>query len=247
VIGMCAAGPYFLAATVGGGVFRTINAANWTAATGIASGDLNGEQIWTMGANQYYTAQGGTIYRSTSLGETWTTWTAPPQFGLGAVEVKRFGNRVFMESRHLVGGGQRDSLYFTTNGNVWTNITGNLNAADLNGSGLYEYEGDVFIGYSFLSPGQGLYRYSLSTGMDDATAAMTPGLFPNPATDQVTITMPDAIGSANITMHDATGRAVLVLNALTGTERIDISGLPAGCYILRADEPGIVPVRLVKR
>lgn len=245
VIGMCAAGPYFLAATVGGGVFRTINAATWTAATGIASGDLNGEHIWTMGSNQYYSAQGGAVYRSTS-GESWTAWTAPPQFGLGVVEVKRFGSRVYMEARHLAGGGQRDSVYFTTNGTSWTNITGNLNAADLNGSGLFEYEGDLFIGYSFVSPAQGLYRYSLSTGVDDAAAAITPVLFPNPAADQVTITMPDAIGTANITVHDAAGRAVLVLNALTGTERIDISGLPAGCYILRAEMPEVAPVRLVK-
>lgn len=247
VIGMCAAGPFFLAATVGGGVFRTMNAASWTATTGIASGDLNAEQLWYAGSNQYYTAQGGAVYRSTDLGVTWAPWTAPAQFGLGVVEVKRYGNRVLLESRHQVPGGQRDSVYFTTNGTVWTNITGNLNAGDLNGSGLYEFEGNVYIGYSFLSPGQGLYRYSLSTGVDDAANAIAPALFPNPAADQLTITLPDAIGTINITVHDATGRAVQVLNALTGTERIDISELPAGCYILRADKPEVAPVRLVKQ
>lgn len=72
--------------------------------------------------------------------------------------MKRFGNNLCMEPRHFAGG-LRDSLYLSINeGATWSNITGNLNAADLNGSGIFEHNGCNFIGYNLISPGQGIYR-----------------------------------------------------------------------------------------
>ncbi len=246
VIGMCAAGPSFLAATVGGGVFRTIFADTWTQATGIAGGDLNGENIWYLGGAQYYTAQGGAIYRSTSLGETWTAWTAPPQFGLGVVEVKRFDTRLYVESRHFAGG-MRDSVYMTTNGTVWENITGNLNAADLNGSGLLENNGYAFIAYNALSPGQGIYRYSISTGMEEQAMGSEPNVYPNPTEAVLTIMVPRASSSLNYTVIDAAGRTAMSGRMIAGTAQVDISALAPGSYIVLCDDPALVPVRVVKR
>ena len=247
VIGMCAAGPYFLAATVGGGVFRTINAATWIQATGIASGDLNGENIWYVGGSQYYTAQGGAIYRSSSAGETWSAWTAPLQFGLGVVEVKRFDTRIYVEARHLAGGGQRDSVYVTTNGTSWENITTNLNAADLNGSGLLEHNGYAFIAYSFLSPGTGILRYDLSTGVYDGMGTIAPSIFPNPTEDVVTIIFSTSLGVLNYALLDAAGRTIRSGRYTYGPTQVDMGGLAPGCYILRSDDPAMAPVRLVKR
>lgn len=246
VIGMSAAGPSFLAATIGGGVFRTLFADTWTPATGIAGGDLNGENIWQMGGAHYYTAQGGAVYRSTDLGQSWTTWTAPAQFGLGLVEVKRYGTRVYMEARHFAGGGMRDSVYTTTNGTAWTNITGNLNAADLNGSGLLEHDGQLFIAYNFLSPGVGIKRYDLNTGLDDRTVGATPIVFPVPADELLTVTLPPAQGMVAYALVDAAGRDVLRGTTAMDRFQVDVQDLAPGHYVLRWDNAGLAPVRVVK-
>ncbi|WKZ65937.1 MAG: hypothetical protein QY325_14350 [Flavobacteriales bacterium] len=248
VIGMSAAGPYFLAATIGGGVFRTINAASWTQATGIAPGDLNGENTWGMGNFQYYTAQGGAIYRSADFGSSYTAWTAPAQFGLGLLEVKRFGTSLYIESRHFAGGGLRDSLYRSTNeGASWVNITGNLNAADLNGSGILQHDGYVFIGYNMISPGQGIYRYALSTGMYEADGVFQPRAFPNPTADRVTVQMPPQAMGAPYRVLGITGAEVLRGQVVGTPWQLDLSGLPAGSYMLHVDGAEVMPVRLVKR
>ncbi len=247
VIGMSAAGPYFLAATIGGGVFRTINAASWTQATGIAPGDLNGENTWAMGNFQYYTAQGGAIYRSADLGSSYTAWTAPAQFGLGLLEVKRFGTSLYIESRHFAGG-QRDSLYCSTNeGASWVNITGNLNAADLNGSGILQHDGYVFIGYNMISPGQGIYRYALSTGMDEADVTVQPRALPNPTADRVTVQLPQqAIGSSYHVLG-ITGAEVLRGRIGGAQVELDLSGLAAGTYVLHVEGAEVLPVSVLKR
>ncbi|MBK9176248.1 MAG: hypothetical protein IPM46_07910 [Flavobacteriales bacterium] len=249
VIGMASSGPYFIAATIGGGVYRTINAASWTQSTGIGAGDLNGENVWRMGSYLYYSAQGGAAYRSSDYGETWTAWTQPAFFGLGMVEVKRFGTTLYLESRHFAGG-QRDSLYRSTNeGASWTNITGNLNAADIHGSGILQHDGYVFIGYNMSSAGQGLYRYALSTGVEDAQAGMAQvaSVYPNPAVDEVVLQLPESMVSATYSLIDAVGHVVATGRAMAGVQRLSLAVLSPGYYIIRWDDARLLPLRIVKR
>lgn len=247
VIGMSAAGPYFLAATIGGGVFRTINASSWTQATGIAPGDLNGENTWRMGNFQYYTAQGGAVYRSTDFGSSYATWTAPTQFGLGLLEVKRFGTSLYIESRHFAGGGLRDSLYRSTNeGANWTNITGNLNAADLAGSGILAHNGYLFIGYNIISPGQGLFRYALSTGVSGSDAQLRPAVFPNPTTGVITIELPSEVVSSRYMLIDALG-AMIADGRASATQQVDLTALSPGSYTIRWDDARIAPIRVLRQ
>lgn len=246
VISMSAAGPYFLAATIGGGVFRTINASTWTATSGIGSGDLNAENVWSMGSVLYYSAQGGAEYSSSDFGDTWAAWTQPAFFGLGLLEVKRFDTNLYMETRHFAGG-LRDSMYLSTNeGASWTNITANLNAADLNGSGILEHDGYAFIGFNLLAPGQGIYRYGLVTDVDESRNAPVPTVFPNPVDDVLTIRLP---GSDPLTyeLMDAAGRRVSSGRLVPGTAQVDVARLQPGCYLLRWDEREMAPVRVVKR
>lgn len=249
VIGMASSGPYFVAATIGGGVYRTINAASWTQATGIGAGDLSGENVWRMGSNLYYSAQGGAEYMSSDYGLTWTPWTQPAFFGLGMVEVKRYSSTLYMETRHFAGG-QRDSLYRSTNeGASWTNITGNLNAADIHGSGILQHDGYVFIGYNMSSAGQGLYRYALSTGVEDAPAGMaqTASVYPNPAVDEVVLEVPESMGPATYSLIDAVGHVVATGRAMAGVQQLSLAALSPGCYIIRWDDARLLPLRIVKR
>lgn len=246
VIGMAASGPYFVAATVGGGVFRTINAASWTQATGIGSGDLVGQHVWRMGGTLYYTAQSGAEYSSTNFGETWTPWTPPAVFGTQLMEVKRYGSNLYIEARH-VAGGQRDSLYLSTNeGVAWTNITGNLDATDINGGGILEDGGYVYIGYSMGSAGEGIYRYALSTTIANADGARSPVVFPCPTSDHITIILPAGIAGAPYLLCDALGSVVAAGRASTG-DHLDVAMLTSGCYTLRWEDARIAPVRVVKQ
>lgn len=246
VIGMAAAGPYLLAATVGGGVYRTITAASWTQSTGIGGGDLNGESIWRMGNSMYYGAQGGAEYSSNDFGDTWTSWTQPAFFGLGMVEVKRFGSNLYMETRHFAGG-LRDSLYMSTNeGVAWVNITGNLFAPDINGSGILEHDGFVFIGYNVSSPGEGIYRYALSTAMEDLSGSESVAVYPNPTNGEVTLVLPADLTSARYAVSNMVGAVVASGTVSSCTHVLDLSAMPAGCYTVRWDAVPLAPVRVVK-
>jgi hypothetical protein len=60
------------------------------------------------------------------------------------------------------------------------------------------------------------------------------GIFPNPASNQVLIMLPEA---ANVTVFDLGGRAVLTQDfSLSGNTMpiLDVSALPSGTYITRA-------------
>lgn len=247
VVGMAEAGPFFVAATVGGAVFRTFSGVSWTLSTGFGSGDLNGENVWRMGNYLYYSAWSGAEYTSSDYGDTWTDWTQPSFFGQGLIEVKRFNDNLYMETRHSTGGGLRDSLFLTTDeGETWSNITGNLNAADLNGSGILENDGRLFIAYSMASAGQGIYRSGTGTSVEE-TRAVAPEVFPNPATDELHLVLPAGSNSLNYTMHDAAGRNVLSGRITVRNGQVDLSSLAPGCYMLRSFDTDVAPVRVVKR
>ncbi|MFN3875491.1 MAG: WD40/YVTN/BNR-like repeat-containing protein [Flavobacteriales bacterium] len=249
VIGMLQVGGDLYANTIGGGVFiSTDDGSTWSASnSGIDPGDLFGVNLWAMGGDLYYTAQGGGKYTSTDGGTTWSAWAGLPQLGLGLLEVKRFGNNLYMETRHFADG-LRDSLYLSINeGATWTNITGNLNAADLNGSGVFEHNGCLFIGYNLISPGQGLFRRCSSASLPEQGLAYGLRLYPDPTEGAVVLELPD----------DAVGRSYRVLDLhaaevvrgrLTATRmHLDLSALAAGSYLLTVEGVGLAPVRLVKQ
>lgn len=249
VVAMASYGPYLLASTIGGGIFLSANGGNtWSASNTGLGGDLSGENLWAMNDDLYYTAQGGGKYRSFDLGATWVTWTGPAQLGLGLLEVKRSGPRLYIEARHFAGGGLRDSLYVTDDEGVsWTNITGNLNAADLSGSGILENEGCVFLGYNIISPGQGIYRNCGSTSVADAAALAGPAVFPNPTSDGITVHVPEDLLGRRFRLLDITGAEVLRGMANTDRLYLGMEQFGAGCYLLRWDDTPTPPVRVVKR
>ncbi|MBK9147483.1 MAG: T9SS type A sorting domain-containing protein [Flavobacteriales bacterium] len=248
VIGMLLVGNDLYASTIGGGVFiSTDGGSSWSASnTGIAMSDLNGENLWVMGGALFYTAQGGGKYTSTDGGASWSTWAGLPHFGLGLLEVKRFGNNLYMETRHFAGG-LRDSLYLSADeGASWTNITGNLNAADLNGSGILENDGCVLVGYNLSSPGQGIYRRCIGTGVQELSVQAV-NVFPNPGEGLITVTVPQHAVGAPFYLADIAGAEIL-RGTISGAQvGLDLSALAAGTYVLRVEGGEVAPVRVVKR
>jgi photosystem II stability/assembly factor-like uncharacterized protein len=73
-------------------------------------------------------------------------------------------------------------------------------------------------------------------------------IFPNPATDQVTIEVKRILKDATITLMKVDGRAVMTRNMTGKRTRIDISNLPEGLYLLKLTcRDRILTTRFVKR
>ena len=84
------------------------------------------------------------------------------------------------------------------------------------------YEGEPFSGVINIVPKKGINNFNTPTL----------NLYPNPATNQVTIA---GITAGDIIMvSDISGRQVMQLRAMSETQTIDISTLRAGVYVLSA-------------
>ena len=121
-----------------------------------------------------------------------------------------------------------------------------MDATDINGGGILEDGGYVYIGYSMGSAGEGIYRYALSTTIANADGARSPVVFPCPTSDHITIILPAGIAGAPYLLCDALGSVVAAGRASTG-DQLDVSMLTSGCYTLRWKDARIAPVRVVKQ
>lgn len=79
-------------------------------------------------------------------------------------------------------------------------------------------------------------------GIDDVAASVDFSIYPNPATDRLTIDCSDAVREINVL--DMTGRTVVTYGA---TNSLNVSGLAAGVYMLRVvTENGVGMQKFVK-
>lgn len=83
----------------------------------------------------------------------------------------------------------------------------------------------------------GEVAFSYTIGDCTATAVKEPGeldavkVFPNPATDRLTVVLPKSLEQAQISVADVIGQVVLV----NQTRNVDVSSLANGVYFLRVD------------
>jgi hypothetical protein len=221
------------AATIGGGIFvSSDNGVTWTQSNaGITSGALNAAFIWRMGTSLYYYEQGGSFYTSNNEGTSWNNWVKPSIMGLGINEIYRNGANLFFESRHFAGGGLRDSIYFSVNeGKSWTNITSNLSAVNLNASGIIQHGGFVFIAYNLISPGFGIYRNSITVGINDSFLSSFIQFYPNPFADKIEISDTSNKNIKRISVYDNHGKMVLSVSNFENP--LNTSSLNSGFYII---------------
>lgn len=81
-----------------------------------------------------------------------------------------------------------------------------------------------------------------TTGMTNALHKNSLGIYPNPASGKVVITVPQ--GSGSVIIYNALGDAVMTIKTENTTETVDVGRLPAGIYIISA---GGRTARLVKQ
>ncbi|MEO8590517.1 MAG: T9SS type A sorting domain-containing protein [Flavobacteriales bacterium] len=70
-------------------------------------------------------------------------------------------------------------------------------------------------------------------GLADVVSAGGLGVWPNPASDQLFVKVPNTNQSAWI--HDATGRVCGTTRLVSGTNALSLAGLGAGAYVLRLE------------
>jgi hypothetical protein len=65
-------------------------------------------------------------------------------------------------------------------------------------------------------------------------------VYPNPATDQLTLQLPEAAGPVQVQLFDPLGRLhyQAVLRGTDGKRVVNLAGLPAGLYVVRAESGG---------
>jgi len=83
------------------------------------------------------------------------------------------------------------------------------------------------------------------TGIPNGPLAASINVFPNPANDYVTIRN-NGTANVNYSIVDATGRLVLNGILAKGENVISISGFANGVYIVKFEQPGLQPIKLIK-
>ncbi len=65
-------------------------------------------------------------------------------------------------------------------------------------------------------------------------------VYPNPATDQLTLQLPEVAGPVQVQLFDPLGRLhyQAVLRGTDGKRVVNLAGLPAGLYVVRAESGG---------
>jgi len=90
---------------------------------------------------------------------------------------------------------------------------------------------------------------SFSLALATAASQALPGLalYPNPATDYVQVSLPQA-GPATVALRDLTGRQVLAPQALPASQRLRLpAGLAAGIYLLEVRQGAETAVRRIEK
>lgn len=110
---------------------------------------------------------------------------------------------------------QQDKIYYNTSG-VWYT--------------------SVFAGSLMMRP---VFDAYYTTGVGETNSLSSLAVFPNPATDQITIAGLDANKQFNANLIDLSGRTVLTQLVSNGASTIDVSALAPGVYVLNvSDEDG---------
>ena len=168
--------------------------------------------------------------------------------GVQALAVATNGDLYLGGKFTQIGGNPIDNLA-KWNGSTWSALGTSLNglvAALAVPTNNKLYAGGRFGGVgdgSKVSASFGIYDPAAVSATHAAAGAAALHLFPNPAHGSVTVRLLAAAAKTPLTLLDALGRAVRHYPAPAGTEAVlDVRGLPAGVYVLRA---GAASVRLV--
>jgi hypothetical protein len=80
---------------------------------------------------------------------------------------------------------------------------------------------------------------ALATGLNTTFSTSDITVYPNPATDLLTITLPIQITSGVLKLYNDTGELIVTEVILSNQKKIDLSGLSDGIYLLSVESSEI--------
>lgn len=107
---------------------------------------------------------------------------------------------------------QQDKIYYNTSGIWYTSV----------------YEGALMM--------RPVFENFYTTGLPENHSLTSLAVFPNPATDQITIAGLDPNQQFNANLIDISGRTVLTAQVSNGASTIDVSALAPGVYVLSVSD-----------
>lgn len=147
----------------------------------------------------------------------------------------------FSDSWTINGNNLSDTYTYVASGSVqapWGTIPDVVMFETSGGFSYYLYmASNVLDPIGTYTPGFGLdlWKVELATGIDEATAPEV-GLWPNPATDQLALTLPGQPGFS-YTLFNAEGRAMLNGTSTNDRAVVDLRGCAPGVYSVLVTDP----------
>ena len=176
--------------------------------------------IWFWDENNgVMVASGGKVYKTSNGGLNWTLKPTPTSQPLFSV--------AFMDANTGYAAGGNGAIIKTTNGGeTWTLET------SVTTQPLFRVR--CFGGHAYATGDGGTVLRSSppTTSMADVTAPQAM-VYPNPSSGTLTVALADAVSQATISLTDLTGRTVCLAMTTAQKTTIDVSGIPAGNYMLK--------------
>lgn len=237
------------AATVNGGIYRsTDNGNTWeNITTTVSLPFIRG--IWTIGNNLYFTKSTlPAFWYSTDDGDTWQQWNdASFDHGYNIYRGINYGGTVFLTTALSV-------MYSQNQGGGWTNIYQGLPAGGSSITGFLASDNYLFVSYSASLPGEGIYRYNISTLTSVESNKISDAYYlsqnyPNPfnPSTKITFSLPESMFTT-LGIFDSIGNEIAMpvkgyLSAGTYNINFEGSALPSGIYFYRIESGNFIQTR----
>ncbi len=220
-------GNNIFASTDDGVFISTNNGLLWNVDTVLNN---DGASVFAESGNNIF-AGGDGVYSSSNYGNSWLG-TGLPNTDVTALAI--FGNNLFAGVSNW--GTPNSGVFFHNYGGGWTN-TGLSNDTIW----TLAISGDTI----FAGTMGGVWFLPIETvGIKDINNANNIAIYPNPATNTLTIETPQA---AVIEITNIQGQLIKTLTTTGNKTNIDVSALPGGVYILQAKtEKGVVVNKFIK-
>jgi photosystem II stability/assembly factor-like uncharacterized protein len=231
-------GDNLFAATLAKGVYLSSNnGSSWAAVNNGLPSDARVHALATSGENVFAGTQFNGTYFSPNNGQNWTVVNNGLPANAIVVAFAISGNNIFAGTN---GGG----VYLSANnGSNWTAVNtglGNDTIRSLAVSSTYLYAGTV---------SDGVWKRPLSS-ITTGTVESFPqesnvAIFPNPANNVVTI---ESQWPSIIKVFNIQGQLVKTLQTSSNKTMVDVSALPDGIYIMKANtNKGVFTLKFIKQ
>ncbi len=212
----------------------------------------NGDAIWANNAVGIYEDQGIFIAAEASGNTVLTGWFNSPSITFGSHTLINSGSDDIFLVRYDAGGNA-----------IWADAIGGAQS-DYGFSVAIDNSGDAVVAGSFLSPeitfgSDTLWKQGnfpvftaktkwIYTGVEMAENSNNISVYPNPATETITIKVPDGNTKSFVKIENIDGVEILQKEIFESNVTIGISGLSRGLYfILIMGEKGIQVAKFVKQ